>query len=331
MSTAAVGVVLATWLLLLQPMSASAADARANATAASSQPSGCTFAARELPSDMIVIAAGSYAGRPAGFQIDQSGHEATLFEVGVHAEKPVGLLLGSYDPAIWSIRWSEGTRIVAVFVSGYHRQRVAGLPKGVPLIVSTYDDNGPCGYNYFSDESGLGWINPKARTIFGTSATRVYNKAPDGRIDIIESTRPRAAYISSSDTPVASFRDAKAPPAGIAGLREGVVKGLLRPVTAADVEMVRKHYQAIADRTVNRDVPPIAGASGGRPDVKIPWIQTDRAFVVLKPFVYPAGLYGGDLATFVIPIGAPAPTGNPGHSTVINLNRNPPCSGALCR
>jgi hypothetical protein len=42
--------------------------------------------------------------------------------------------------------WSKGTRIVAVFVTGYHRQAVAGLPKGTPLIVSSQEEKQPCGY-----------------------------------------------------------------------------------------------------------------------------------------------------------------------------------------
>ena len=42
---------------------------------------------------------------------------------------PVVLMLGSYEPTVWNIGWSPGTRILAVLVSGYHAQvdqRTAG-------------------------------------------------------------------------------------------------------------------------------------------------------------------------------------------------------------
>ena len=42
--------------------------------------------------------------------------------------------------------------------------------------------------------------------------------------------------------------------------------------------------------------------------------------MVLKAFTFPAGLYGGNLAHFVVPKGVPTPTGNPGHSMVVDLN-----------
>lgn len=81
-----------------------------------------------------------------------------------------------------------------------------------------------------------------------------------------------------------------------------------------------------------KDVPPIAGADSSVQALNIPWISKDRGFVVLKPFVFPAGLYGGDAVSFIVPKGVAAPTGNPGHSSVIDLNKNPPCVGnAVCR
>jgi hypothetical protein len=51
--------------------------------------------------------------------------------------------------------------------------------------------------------------------------------------------------------------------------------------------------------------------------------------VVLKPFTYPAGLYGGNSATFLIPKGVPKPKGNSGHSSVYDFNTLN-CQGALC-
>ncbi len=54
-----------------------------------------------------------------------------------------------------------------------------------------------------------------------------------------------------------------------------------------------------------------------------------NAYVVLKPFTYPAGLYGGNSATFLIPKGVLKPAGNPGHSAVFDFNTLN-CQGPLC-
>ncbi|SHM73065.1 hypothetical protein SAMN02787076_02048 [Rhizobacter sp. OV335] len=47
---------------------------------------------------------------------------------------------------------------------------------------------------------------------------------------------------------------------------------------------------------------------------------------------FPEGLYGGNSAAFVVPVGTPAPTGNPGHITVHDLNKpSSTCQGPMCR
>ena len=298
---------------------------------ASPRATSCSFADKNLPADTIVVAAGAYSGRTVTFQIDESGHEATQFDIAIHADKPVALLLAAYEPSIWNIGWTKGTKVVAVFATGYHRQVVAGLPKDTPVITSSYQDKGPCGYAYMSDS--LGWVNPKSRSVFGKEAVRVYNKAPGGIIDIGESQREKSNYVTVPDVKPESFRDRTAPLAGTAGLNEAVSKGLIRPMTSADIQSVKEHYQvqAAKNATGKADIPPVAGASpSDGPAVRIPSLSTYRGYVVLKPFVFPAGLYGGNLAYFIVPKGAPAPTGNPGHSTVINLNRSAACTGPSC-
>ena len=41
----------------------------------------------------------------------------------------VALMLGSYDPTVWHVGWTRGTRIVAILVGGYHRQAVPAFRK----------------------------------------------------------------------------------------------------------------------------------------------------------------------------------------------------------
>ena len=132
---------------------------------------GCAFPMLDAAKQPFKLyAAGAYSGRKLGFQIDQSGNEAGRIDVGVNRPgEAVALMLGSYDPTVWHVGWSRGTRIVAVLVGGYHRQVVTGLPRDVPVIVSTYDNKGSCGYFYVTADKAS-TLNPVARRAFGRSA-----------------------------------------------------------------------------------------------------------------------------------------------------------------
>jgi len=280
----------------------------------------CSFADAKLPQDFAIFASGAYKGRPIDFQIDQSGNQSGQIDVAVnYTARPVALILGAYDPTIWNIGWTPKTRIVAVLVSGYHRQVVAGLDPGVPTIVSTYDNQGACGYFYLAREN-LEQVNPMARRLFGRPADLVY-PAAGGKAVVGDALPEGVSLVTSSARPPESFYDKNAPLAGQAGLDDAVKKGLLRPATAADV-------QAWADATaVTRDEPPVAGQAAQPARRRT---LDMRSYVVLKPFVYPAGLFGAHRAIFYVPKGVPVPTGNPGHSDVYDFNTLS-CRGAACR
>lgn len=229
-------------------------------------------------------------------------------------------MLGAYEPTIWNIGWSKGTKIVAVLVSGYHRQVVAGLEKDVPLLNSSYDNHGPCGYFYVANDKFTA-LNPLAKRVFGRPVEMVF-LAEQGRVVVGEPLKSDTKLITSSETTPASFYDRNAPIAGPAGLKDAVRKGLLRKATTADADA---WVNAVIQNSPKRDVPPIAGTGIPKP----PRPPAYNAYVVLKPFTYPAGLYGGNSATFIIPKGVPRPVGNPGHSAVYDFNTLN-CQGPLC-
>ncbi|MDR0673714.1 MAG: hypothetical protein LBF93_08695 [Zoogloeaceae bacterium] len=282
----------------------------------------------KLPADFAIFAAGAYSGRKIPFQIDQSGHEGTQIDVAVNSpEKPVVLMLGAYEPTIWNIGWSPKTKILAVLVSGYHRQAVAGLEKRVPQLNSSYDNKGACGYFYVSTSTeDLARLNPTARRVFGKPVDTVFI-ARDGRVVVGEPLRAGIRLLTSPETTPESFHDKDAPIAGPAGLEDAVRKGLLRKATAADA---KTWAEAIQDLSRQCDIPPVAGVGASRP--RLPSLH--NAYVVLKPFAYPAGLYGGNSATFIIPKGALKPEGNPGHSRVLDFNtlhcQGPGCEKPVC-
>ncbi|HZX30251.1 MAG TPA: hypothetical protein VFF03_02770 [Rhodocyclaceae bacterium] len=285
------------------------------------QKPACGFADLKLPAEFAVFAAGAYSGRKIPFQIDQSGHEGTQIDVVVNSpDKPVVLMLGAYEPTVWNISWSPNTKILAVLASGYHRQAVAGLGRGVPQLNSSYDNRGPCGYFYVTQDN-LGPLNPLARRLFGRPVDMVF-PAQQGQVLIGGPIAAGSRLLTSTEVTPESFYDKSAPLAGPAGVEDAVRKGLLRKATAADAEA---WSDAVLANSPQRDIPPVAGQGTPKP----PKPHLYNAYVVLKPFTYPSGLYGAHSATFLIPKGVPKPQGNPGHSAVYDFNTLN-CQGALC-
>lgn len=268
---------------------------------------GCEFACLALPESYAIFAAGDYSGRKIDFQIDKSGHQTTQMDVTVnYSSKSVVLMLGAYEPTIWNIKWTATTRIAAVFVSGYHRQAVAGLDASVPVLNSSYDNKGPCGYFYVGRRENPARLSQTSRSLFGRPVDLVY-LAENGEVVIGDPVPAGEKLITSESNPPESFYDRTALIAGLAGLEEAVEKGLLRKATGADVEA-----------WLNAEIAaPIAGGSHSKR--RRPGIY--HAYVVLKPFAYPAGLWGENAATFYIPKGGSRPEGNPGHSNVYDFNR----------
>jgi hypothetical protein len=282
----------------------------------------CAFPDLKLPEDVAVFAAGAYSGREISFQIDQSGHKGTQIDVVVNSpNKPVVLMLGAYEPTIWNIEWATGTRILAVLVSGYHRQVLAGLESSVPQLNSSHENRGACGYFYVSD-STLSALNPVARRIFGRPVEMVF-PAEKGRVVVGDPLQIETRLLTSPETTPASFYGRDAPIAGLAGLEDAVRKGGLRKATMADVDA---WAEAVIQNSPQRDLPPVAGKGIPKP----PRPLLHNAYVVLKSFTYPPGLFGANSASFLIPGGVPRPEGHPGHSTVYDFNALN-CQGPLCR
>ena len=286
-----------------------------------SQP--CVFEDFKTPAAMVVYAAGGYSGRELPFQIDQSGHKATQFDIAVNSpEQAVALILGAYEPTVWNIGWTKGTKIAAVYVSGYHRQGVAGLESKVPVLNSSYDNKSPCGYFYVGKEQNT-TLNPLSRRLFGQPVELVYPGDKSGNILIGQPLSVDSRLVTSTITSPDSFQDKSAPLAGKAGIEDAVANGLLRAATDDDADA---WVNAMVANMPVRDAPPVAGVGTPRPSAP----HLFNAYVVLKAFTYPAGLYGGNAATFFISKGVPMPKGQPGHSAVYDFN-SLRCTGAMCR
>jgi len=281
----------------------------------------CGFPDLKPPADFAVFVASEYNGRAIGYQIDQSGEEAAQVDIAANSpNKPFVLILSAHGPTIWNISWSDGTKILAVLAGGYHRQAVAGLDKRIPLLISTHDNKGPCGYALAGSDN-LGMFNSVSIRAFGRKADRFF-RASNGKVVVGEQISVGTKLLTSAETTPESFYDKSAPRAGTAGLEEALRQGLLRKATAADAQA---WSDAVAQNAPQRDVSTVPGQGVPKP----PKSFLFRTYVVLGPFTYPAGLYGGKSAIFLVPRGTPTPKGNPGHSAVYDFNTLK-CKGAMC-
>lgn len=268
-------------------------------------PADCAFTNFTVPTDLRIYAAGGYSGRRLGYAIDESGHEATSFDITVNSpSQHVALLLGAYEPSVWNITWSKGTQIVAVMISGYHHQAIAGLEESVPVLKSSYDDPGPCGYFYVSGMQSAS-VNPIARKLFQQPVDQMFPGYGDGKILVGDSLSVGLELLTGT-RPLESPPDRYAVLSGQAAIDSAVARGLLRPATPADAD---------------------AWVVLGRANTPKPALY--KAYVVLAPFSYPSGLVGEDSVSFFVLRGGPRPSGNPGQSIVYDFN-SMTCSGPRC-
>lgn len=283
----------------------------------------CAFTGLTIPDDSHVYAGGAYSGRALSAQIDHSGLSANQFDVIVSSpQKPTVLLLGAYEPSIWNIGWTKGTKILAVVATGYHRQAIAGLPKDTPILISTYDNRGACGYTFISEKT-LPDVNPLLKRVYGKPADMVYF-ANAGRLVMGESVRQGEELFTSSDITPASFLDMTRPLAGPAGLRDALAKGILRPATRADAETWANRKAMLTPKDA---LPPVSGRDNRRAFLG-PY--GTGVFVILKPYQLPPGLYGANSAQFYLLDGVELPKGELGHSSIFDFNTMT-CSGVRCR
>ena len=269
-----------------------------------------------ISSYAVVLAAGNYGGKSLDYQIDDSGHQSTQIDLIVnYTNSPVALILAAYEPNIWNISRTEKTNIEAIYINGYHRQVIAGIDvKNIPIIINTYQNRCNNSGYYISDNT-LGWINPVSREVFGREVDKVYlhenEKSPLGEIIIGETPSAQEKIIIDGVSPE-SYYDLSVPLAGEAGLLDAIKKGILRKATTEDLKQLNDALK----KCITTDIPP---TNVNKEEI----YYNGRAFgpyVVMSDFRYPAGLYGASSAMFIILEDISLPTGNPGHSTVYNLN-----------
>lgn len=262
--------------------------------------SRCQFQDAKWPVDFLVYAVGG-EGYPSGLQIDESGEEAMRFDIVVNSTTyPVALILGGPHPAIWNVGWTDGTNILAVVLSGGHRQAVSGLPVRIPILVSTRDNHGPCGANYITQKSHIpSHVASMSRQLFNRPVFRSYI-AHRGRIVVGDGMLAGSRLLTSTDLAPGSFSEPEWPRAGDAGIHDALADGNLRIASLNDAET---WANMLPDRNARAGLHDSVLRGG----VKIPLGPYGKdVYVVQKPFRVPVGISG---LTLYVMKGVPFPDG----------------------
>ena len=122
----------------------------------------CKFANSPFPPDAVVLVAGGDYGNLANI------------DVVVNSKKPVLLLLGNNAPSTWRLGWTKKTKILAVLVQGRYTQKVAGIPKNIPVIVSSPEFQSPCGSVKIKPHK-MAWVNEMSNKAFGRDVSTAYS------------------------------------------------------------------------------------------------------------------------------------------------------------
>lgn len=210
--------------------------------------SECTLPASPGPGPFRVFAVSGSGAWPAGFALRGTGEEAYQVDVVVNQPgTPVILMLGEYETHIWSIRWTPGTVIAAVWASGYHRQEVVGLPASTPLLTSSYPPGAmPCPY-FRVLKNEIGTLNPLSRAVFGQPVEAWY-ETRGGGVYLGGRPAPGTPLLSDNSRRIDDLRDPDHPYAGVALLQDLERRGIIRPANHGElrlfIDSVRQAHKA---------------------------------------------------------------------------------------
>lgn len=152
-----------------------------------------------------------------GFQIEGDDYSGGGFnylaEVAINEpQQPVVLVVNSYYPAVWKIRYAPGTRIAAVWATGYHPQMPIGLPSGVPIVRTSHDK--PACRGYGGNSGPMLPHKPERYTIADDTPLQIGEPAAWIDTGDVQATRKKSELLSGTD-----------------GIKQLQQQGVLRPLT----------------------------------------------------------------------------------------------------
>lgn len=242
-----------------------------------------TDSAHRLPQKDAVLDRGSDTAVPIELLVNEPG-------------KKVALRLTSYYPAIWNVRRTEGTNIVAVVANGNHGQAVVGLSRSVPVSATSTES-----YSRFKEcrnRELTNWINKNAISV--EKVTLTVASGTIGKPDF----DPNNISLEIGSRLLSEFELQTEVLPGRRGLRQLVANDVLRKLTPKE-----GHYFLSSLKP-----PPFAG-SGDTSD-------RESSYILLEKTMLPAGLAGGFSVNFYLPSDVPVPDGELGHSSIFRLTQS---------
>ena len=289
----------------------------------------CSFFELELPKNAVVYGLHTDKSVILPYIIDDTNQAAREIDLVVNSpQQPVVLFLATYNPSIWDIQWTAGTKILGVVAFGHHTQAVAGLPKETPILTNTYED---CSeeITFYSYLAGKPFYTSTVDEKFTLEefSTKLFGQPSNNYTFHSQSYSPNesiyffgeppeedTALLSSDDTPVESFF-VTAPRMGTLGIKDALEKGTLKEATKEDyvnwVEAnIRAKQQAYGDKWST------AEQQAYRAKLMSHYPEYTDAYVVLKDFTFPPESRG----VFFIPEGVPLPKRDPSGSSIYALD-----------
>ena len=261
------------------------------------------FVPMAFSQDVQVYSVGIYAGKETlgQVQLDDSGHTVTRIPVVVNKPgETVAILCTAYDPVVWDISWTEGTKISSVVASGYHGQAVVGIPETTPLQIGTYETGGDFRYFYILGAEDLFSGSSRAKGFFGSAIKRHYFELTENRFVIGEPPGEGVNLLRSDDLSLDDYIDPDRPLAGQAGLDRLAAEGKITLATQADIDA---WILAASEPYLQFNE-----------DFRVPsYMRVQRVYLVNEQFTMPNGLYGGHSRSFILNPSMPLPLGDHGH------------------
>ena len=222
--------------------------------------------------------------------------------------KNVVLIFGTAKPVNWTVSASAGTNIVGVWLANNVDQTLSGVSSDTPVLRDSGATTQSC--QFPADINSADWGAREVQRIFGRDpASRIRLFEDWGTLKDHSAVASQAAVRDSEAVAVRSDTSSPRNPWNDERLNALVAQGKLRPATMRDYDAWRaasgREARVFPDSTKND--------AGDRPIFK--------GYVVLGAMSIPDGLHGAHAATFIVPRGVPRPTGDPGHSQILDMNR----------
>jgi hypothetical protein len=209
-----------------------------------------SFSGYTFPKNLKVIGIESSHGKLLNYQIGDSNVPAREVDIVVNIpHKPIALVLHGSYPTIWHIKRTKGTRIEGVIAFGQYKQFVAGLPKNIPILAG--NDNRSCDLSNYQGALNSPITQALSKKVFNANIETFYKEDTTPIKIGREITKDTKVYVSD-DTPAISFKDPSKPLVGIAGIKDLIEKGKIRPITPVDID--RWHKKEIAMRKEGHSV-----------------------------------------------------------------------------